>query len=540
LLPSLTTSISAEEEPNYPRWYQGGPYNPDIEGTLGGNLINFIANKFFPVLGWYNIGSGKAPKYFYSNPSVIEIDYLGNASVNLTWGTEREERKNWHRFQDNIFPEFTLYYEPVFPDNIPKDAFHYILDPPSFDILEYHESVGGNDPRAPQPVTNLTLYLDLPPDPNNPIQDFVLTINVSIQRKYGNLIEEFGLGAIFGGFWNVNYNADIGRKSFEIFVKVKPHYRAEIRVPPLVELSLEDATSAKIEVENRGSHVEQFAFRVKNNAEKFMVNTPPPITLYPGETGLVDVGFITKPMVYDPGTLHSIEIEVYPVDDKNMTTLATGILSVRTKGFALQGIFSFKFSWHLFFASLFIIFILIIYLIIKKIKLSSSFKKPKKPWMLPKEKQHLEKLLKENKKDEYKSTMEMMKQEYVSSLLWYEYYRKSLIKKERKKGKLVIFLINVKNSIFNFFKNLVNKLKIILQERKDKKIKLEEQKPLEEDIKESKTEEIPEFKEAELVEEEDFETKIKDKALRKIRKQQEKQKRKIRRRPLSSNTNNTY
>ena len=42
---STIINVSAQEENGRPQWYNGGPYNPYLEDTPGGNTINFLANK---------------------------------------------------------------------------------------------------------------------------------------------------------------------------------------------------------------------------------------------------------------------------------------------------------------------------------------------------------------------------------------------------------------------------------------------------------------------------------------------------------------
>lgn len=503
---------------------EGGPYNPDLPKWVN-NIVSFI----FTLTGNYNLASGYAPKIFTAEPYIIEIDYLGNSTTDIIFG---HYRRNASGYQPAIYDDITLYYNVIFPDDVRTDAFRVYFDPPVLDLRSYHNQF--EDPKQiPNPRTTMHMFLEIPPTPDNPIQDFNLTVEVSIERKYTNF-----LGTFFGAikFFNVFNSVSVGKKSCDVFVKVKPFRYAEMSEPPTVSLRPNDMKTVQFQVQNRGSHIENFGFNIlTNDTDNLYITTPPPITLPPGEDGIVNIGIMTGAFPYDRGTLHPITIELYALDNPN-EIIATNEFAVQTQGFAIQAIFSFKYSWHLFFAIVFIVLLAILYFIIKRIKLNKSCRKPKKPWTLPKEKQYLEELLKENKRGEYKRTMEMMKQEYASSLLWYKYYRKSLIKEERKKGKLVIFLINLKNSILKFFKNLVNKLKILLQERKEKKLELEEQKAVEEEIKEEKPGEIPEFREAEIVEEEDIETKIKDKTLRKIKKQQEKQKRKLSRKPIGEVT----
>ena len=474
---------------------------------------------------WYNIGSGPTPKYFYADPDYIEIDYLGNTTVDLVWGVENPERKPFHRFQSNVFPEFTLVYDVVFPKNIPEDAFHAVFDPPTFDIVEYDEEVGGSITEAPQPTTKLTLFLDIPRDPSNPIQDFILKINVSIYRKYGDIIKIFNpIISFLSGIWRANYEADIGHKSFYIFVKIKPFRNAELYVPPLVEMRLNDCKTTQIQIQNRGSNIEQFGFRIDDVGGSLLVNTPPPMTLYPGETGYAEVGLITKPVAYDRGTLHSVGIEVYACDQPNVT-LSSGILSVKTQGFAIQGIFSFKYSWHLFFIGIIVIICGAIYLFIRRLKLNEICKKPQKPWTIPEEKEYLDKLLKEKKTGEYESTLKMMKEEYGSALLWYENYRKFLVKGKRKKGEMKKLTDSIVAKFLYISKKMEKKL---VEKKKEMKEPKKKEPEMEQKTVEIKPGEIKKDEKREIVDKiAEREKRKREKVIRKIKNQQNKQNRKF-------------
>ena len=497
---------------------------PDAPDEYG-PVVGWLLEKIFGLL-WYNVGSGPNPKYFYAEPSVVEIGYLENVTINLVWGTIETDRKPHHRFQDNIFPEFRIVYNVTFPDNVQNDAFHAVFDPPVFDVYEYDKQVEGID-GAPQPFTKLILSLDIPSDPDNPVQSFILNVTVDIYKKYGNLLEEFGiLSVLIGGFLDASFASDVGHKSFNIFVKVKPFYYADLHVPDPIEMHLNDMKSAQIQVKNRGSHIEQFGFRVTGGGDSLLVNTPPPMTLYPGGTGYAQIGLITKPIAYDRGTLHSIGIDVYACDQPDVT-LASGILSVRTQGFAIQGIFSFKYSWHLFFVGIIVIICGAVYLFIRRLKLTEICKKPQKPWTIPEEQKYLDKLLKERKTGEYESTLKMMKEEYDSALLWYGSYREFLIKEKRKEGKLK----KLTGSIAAKFSDISKKME---KKRVEKEKKVEEPKKKEPEMEqktvEAKPVEIKKDEKREIVDKiAEREKRKREKALQKIKNQQNKQKRKFRR-----------
>lgn len=503
----------------------GGPNNEDINP-----LLNKIVSFFLKITGNYNLGSGFAPKYFSADPYVLEVDYLGNASTDITFG---HYRRNATGYQEPILDDITLYFKATFPENIQKEAWNIYFDPPVLDLRKFTEDLiaQGVDPPKVNPKTKMCLFLDAPADPDNPIQDFELTVNVTIERKYTNLVWSGAFGGPIVSFFSslafrsVFNEHSVGTKSCQVFVKVKPYRYAELYVPNSLQMGLNDVRNVQLQVENRGSHIERFGFRLNNNGSDSLFVTPPaPITLSPGKTGTVNIGLMTGLQVYDRGTLHKIKIEVYPVDQPNVT-VAVNEFGVLTQGVALQGIFTFKYSWHLFFVGIIVIICGAIYLFMRRLKLTEICKKPPKPWTLPEEKEYLDKLLKEKKTEEHEKTLKMMKEEYDSALLWYESYREFLIKEKRKEGKLK----KLTGSIAAKFSDISKKAE---KKRVEKKKKVEKPEKKESDVKQKiikvKPEETKKDEKKEIVDKIlEREKRKREKALQKIKNKQEKQKRKL-------------
>jgi hypothetical protein len=162
---------------------------------------------------------------------------------------------------------------------------------------------------------------------------------------------------------------------------------------------------------------------------------------------------------------------------------------------------------------------------IRKRLFKNVCKKPEKPWKLTKEQKHLTKL-KEKNKDNYNKELEMMEQEYKSALLWHKYYCIATLKKKRddkKEKKEKVKKEEVRAKIKEFKK--------AESEKKEEIQKIEKPEPLPEPEPEE-----PEIEEK-IPEEEKFEKIIKDdkkemehlrkeQALLRIKREQEKQKRK--------------
>ena len=103
-------------------------------------------------------------------------------------------------------------------------------------------------------------------------------------------------------------------------------------------------------------------------------------------------------------------------------------------------------------------------------KLARICKKPEKPWKNYNERGYLEGLIKEKNAKEYKRTLKMMKEEYTSALMWYKSYRNFLVKERWKQGKLKKLLSDISYRDSNVSKKIEQK-QVVQTGAKEQKIK---------------------------------------------------------------------
>jgi len=222
-------------------------------------------------------------------------------------------------------------------------------------------------------------------------------------------------------------------------------------------------------------------------------------------------------MLRDPGSVHEVTIEMYSVDDPE--NVFSNSFTITTKGVFIPIYIIFN---ALFFIVL--IFIVIIFFRFIRRKLRGKIcEKPDKPWKDPKEKEHLSKLRKEDK-EKYNETRQMMDEEYESSMLWYKHYCDAQLKKKKDKAK----------------KDKIKKEKAkekVKKQKPEPKPKKEKKEKIIEEVIEPKNEKSPILEEETLDDEEiekilvdeqiDLEKRRKEQAYLRIKREQEKQKRKL-------------
>lgn len=394
-----------------------------------------------------------------------------------------------------------------------------------FEVLEYP---GGNEfgkwKVDFEPITlkrevgiplkaNVTISLRSPRLPDKAITSGILKIRITDIYVFGNIrwpkegskfdapffrIYWFFLGIIgrWGSFSGkvVNETLDV-----DILVKVKPSHAVNFETVKYYLFHPDEIASIPIVIQNLGNYKDTFSFRVVSEHDEIKISDPFSITLEPGDKKSTYLGVEFAPTVFDYGTIHNIKIETYSIAEPN-STIATETITLESKGVYFSEISAYNSIFLLF-----IIVIIILFFILRKKNIRNNIcVKPDKPWELPEEKQFLESL-KEKDDLKYKETRKMMDDEYKSSLLWYENYVYTIRHPKRVKT------IKIKKKKRNLFEKKAKSKKTDISLKKinnDKKTKVE--------------------KNLANIDKKDIIDDKKQKVLRKIKKSQEKQKRKVR------------
>ena len=361
--------------------------------------------------------------------------------------------------------------------------------------------------------TNVSISLTKPPSHTNPVQSGILKIRVMDTWALGNLyfppkgspmdIPILKWGWFFSATVTMGYGKssgtlDVQYKDVNILVKVKPYHAVDFDTSRLIKLRQDQITSIPIRLQNQGNYNDTFGFRIKSKNNNIQLATPFYITLAPGEAKQTYLGISAPQSAFDYGTFHEIIIETYSIDDPDVT-IAEKQVFLETRGVyvsELQGI-------GLIFLTIIILLAVAFFMHRRRIYIEKYCIKPDKPWEIPGEKKYLDQLKKSNK-EKHDEVFQMMQEEYESSLLWYKDYCREIIKPKPVKKKKI--------------KPKPKKIKKekIIKTKEEKPIKVKFTKPI---IKEKKVIKIDKKIEAEKIR--------KNKTLSKIKKEQEKQKRKL-------------
>jgi len=476
------------------------------------------------------------PPRFSMDPSSTEIEYLN--STKITIGMKDAETGEYVKTKDlpvpPLFEGMDYTFELKIPDHLPQDAFIAHFSP---QLILQGEGDG-------EMKTELTLTSNIPKDASLP-SAILLQIKIIRWTTAGNLylppkgerwpfvINSLGwfLAATgitnpanpFGKLYSGKRTTTEDEISYiDLLVRVNRFHLLEITPPKQMEIEPNEILPIPIQVQNLGSHVDTFSFNITTSAvSQLKVTAPPSITLGPNEVGHTTISVASPLSFQDPGTLHAINIEAYSIYDSEK--VFSNSVTLITRGVYLSEMN----ATYSAFTGIIILLGIAFFLHRRKRKLEKFCKKPEKPWNIPDENKALEKL-KETDKKEYNKVFGMMSEEYQSSLLWYKHYRKEMLAKHYEK-------ISLRNSVKQIMGEITNSFKIPSKldwlKKKDIKKLLIKLKP--EVKKAPKTKEIPSAKTAEIEQKAMIDSKAEQEKLRreklllKIKRKQEKQRRKF-------------
>jgi hypothetical protein len=292
-------------------------------------------------------------------------------------------------------------------------------------------------------LSNVTIYLRPSQISAEPIQNGLIRIKIADSWSVQNLwwIEKgyntsFSLGfkltwplaAIVGGFGKLSGKTVTDYYYVDIVAKVLPSHKVTFQAPSLQELRPNEITTIPISVTNRGNYNDSIGFHVITSEgtpiETTENNT---ITLNPGEQGQALVGIAVPPNFLDTGTLHSLTIEAYSIDQPDIA-IGNQTLPLITQGFYVSEIT----GAGLLGVGVFIVIGIILLLLLRKRLRGKYYQEPEKPWKLPEEQDHLAELKRTDKKA-YNQERKMMADEYQSAMLWFDDYKKALRRDRHKK-----------------------------------------------------------------------------------------------------------
>ncbi len=403
----------------------------------------------------------------YSDPPIIEIGY--NETIYIDVG-----------LLDLITNTFEVVDEEEMTLNVEKERYL------KFEVLEYP---GGNNTGGKWKVdfnpivlkrevniplkTNVSVSLRSPRLPDEPITSGVLKINITDSLVFENIrLPPEGVSmrwwvwaalSYWGGWGSWSGTVQEDYYEVDILVKVKPYHAVNLETVKYYIFNPDQIASIPIFMQNLGNYKDTFSFRVVSEHDEIRISDPYSITLEPGEKQSTYLGIEFAPNVLDYGTIHNIKIEAFSTADNS--TIATETITIESKGVYFSEISIFS---TMFLLVLFVIIILFLIFRYKKIK-DDICVKPDKPWELPEEKKYLESL-KEKDEKKYNEVRKMMDDEYKSSILWYENYVYTISHPKHVKT------IKIKKNIIKFFKKKDKTKKIDTKKKNDEKTKTEKNK----------------------------------------------------------------
>lgn len=313
-------------------------------------------------------------------------------------------------------------FEAVFPNGNPGNVFFVVFDPPMLQATKTDNNK--------LLITNVTVSFTSPPKATDFMKTQLLQIKVTDSWVAGNLWFAtkkdlpnaniifrltWPLAALTAGFGKWSGTVLKTEYYVNVLINIKPYHAVKIQALPPSKLAPNEIVSIPVLVENQGNYNDTFNFKIRSETGyPLTLTNNGTITLQPGEQGQALVGVAVPANFLDTGTLHSIFIDTYSAED-NTTNIASQRIFVETQGLY----FSEENSTYTIGIGLIFILGFIVFLNWRRKMPGKYGKKPEKPWKIPEERMHLVEL-KRTDNNAYEQERIMMQDEYKSAVLWYK------------------------------------------------------------------------------------------------------------------------
>lgn len=317
-------------------------------------ISRLIAGTFFPIFQ-FNTDRLEA------NPSVIEIGYGEKVKIDFGLIDMTEENASSFTTVKEVQSYLTARYFDFSAEFLDFSSDGWLV---SFNPTQvYYEE--GNLLK-----TNLTIQLN---NPRVPVQSGRIRIKVTDYWVFNNvwfpegpdtgIITKVGwfFSAVTAGFGKYSGQVAPEYLYFDILVNVKPFRDVQLEALDVVKLKPNEITSIPIIVKNRGNYNDTFSFRITDEHETIKLADPTVVSLEPGQSANTLLAVAVPDYVVDIGTLHPINIEVYSIEEPNVTIASQKVI------LETQGLYVSEMN-GVFFGLVIILFIVIIVLILRKIK----------------------------------------------------------------------------------------------------------------------------------------------------------------------------
>lgn len=225
------------------------------------------------------------------------------------------------------------------------------------------------------------------------------------------------------------YGDDIGDSYIYVPVKASALNNVKMQTTSTtIEAAPHSIVRFDATISNFGYYKDMFSIELRSENDLKILSPNQVIVLEPGSNQKISIDVLTPEKLFDPGTPNRIEVYIFSSGDPN--AMHIGSLVVITKGVFISPL-------GLIIAAPIILLLLIVFLFFlytKDKKDRELYGKPDKPWLIPEEKRYLEQL-KADDKEKYSEILSLMRDEYASSLLWYQSYKNSIKQRENKEAK---------------------------------------------------------------------------------------------------------